>query len=308
MKRRYILAADVGGTTIECALFHMDGEILNRKTLMTSEVIQSDVAECIADEMRRRLMEHEVSMDEVCCIGLGVPGLVDTETGMVFKAPSLEWNHYPLGEKIERILGIPVVVGNDVNTGLLGEVEKGSLQNVKHAVFCMVGTSIGAGLLINNQVYEGSRFSAGEMGYMITEQNALNDGFTPARRGYGFLSTQSGGFGMSHKYEMKTGQQGVSTQELFLLANQGNLAASQVVEEAISHLSTALVNMTVLLNPEVILFGGGVGRQLQPFLEKIDQNLEKYVPFKPELRISSMGNRSVLYGAFSLCRRRLDRH
>jgi glucokinase len=304
VKKKYILAADVGGTTIECGLFNVDGELLNAKTLITSEVIPSDVAECLAQEMNRRMNVQGITMEEVCCIGLGVPGLVDTETGMVLKAPSFKWNRYPLGEKLNEILCIPVFVGNDVNTGLLGEVEKGNLQNVKHALYLMIGTSIGAGLLINGEVYAGSQFSAGEAGYMVTDKDVLPDGFTPARPGYGYLSTQAGGFGIAVKYKKVTGRS-VTTKQLFKLAEEGDFAAGKIMDDAVRHLTAAIINAAAILNPEVILLGGGVGSELTPYLSKIDENLEKYVPVKPELRISTMQNRSVLYGAFALCRKQL---
>jgi glucokinase len=305
LKKKYILAADVGGTTIECGLFNDNGELLNAKTLITSEVILSDVAECLAEEMKRRMNEQGITMEEVCCIGLGVPGLVDTRTGMILKAPSLKWNRYPLGEKMYEILGIPVFVGNDVNTGLLGEVEKESLQNVKHALYFMIGTSIGAGLLINGEVYAGSQFSAGEAGYMVTDKDILIDGFKPARPGYGFLSTQAGGFGIAVKYKEETGNS-VTTKQLFKLAEKGDQAAEKIIDDGVRHLTAAIINAAAILNPEVILLGGGVGSELTPYLRKIDENLEKYLPVKPELRISSMQNRSVLYGAFALCRKHLE--
>jgi glucokinase len=304
MKKQYIIAADVGGTTIDCGLFDINGELVNAKTLITSEVMLSDVAESLAEEMKMRMHEHGITMDEVCCIGLGVPGLVDTETGMVLKAPSLKWSRYPIGTKLAELLGVPVYVGNDVNTGLLGEVEKGSLQNVKNAVYLMIGTSIGAGLLINGEVYAGSQFSAGEVGYMVTDTDVLSEGFTPARPGYGYLSTQAGGFGIAFKYKEETGRS-VTTKHLFKLAGEGDGAAEKIIDEAVKHLTAAIINAAAILNPEVILLGGGVGSELTPYLNKIDENLEKYVPVKPELRISTMQNRSVLYGAYGLCRKRL---
>ncbi|MCM3718474.1 ROK family protein [Fictibacillus phosphorivorans] len=300
MKKRYLFAADVGGTTIECGLFSTDGELLNSKTLITSEVILSDVAECLAEEMKKRMSEQGITIEEVYGIGLGVPGLVDSETGMVLKAPSLKWNRYPLGEKLHQLLGIPVFVGNDVNTGLLGEVEKGSLQHVKHALYFMIGTSIGSGLLMNGEIYPGSQFSAGEVGYMITDHNVLEDGFVPARPGYGYLSTQAGGFGLAVKYEKETGKS-VTTKQLFKLAETGDQTARKIIDHALRHLTASFINAAVILNPEVILLGGGVGNELAPYLHQIDENLEKYLPVKPELRISTMQNRSVLYGAYALC-------
>jgi glucokinase len=300
LKKKYILAADVGGTSIECGLFNAEGKLLNSKTLITSEVILSDVAECLAEEMKRRMNEQGIAMEEVCCIGLGVPGIVDIRTGTVLKAPSLKWIRYPLGEKLHDILRIPVFVSNDVNTGLLGEVEKGSLQNVKHALYFMIGTSIGAGVLINGEVYAGSKFSAGEVGYMVTDKDVLIDDFTPARPGYGYLSTQAGGFGIAHKYKEETGNS-VATKQLFKLAEEGDIVARKIIDEAVRHLTAAIINAAVILNPEVILLGGGVGSELAPYLSKIDENLEEYVPVKPELRISTMQNRSVLYGAYALC-------
>ncbi|MBH0173817.1 ROK family protein [Fictibacillus sp. 23RED33] len=302
--KKYILAVDVGGTCIECGLFDSSGYLLSTSMLHTMEVMQGDVAEYVADELMRKMDENAILCEEVYGLGIGVPGIVDAENGLVLKAPSLKWNHYPLKEKLQRLLEVPVYIGNDVNTGLLGEVEAGGLQHVQHAIYMMIGTSIGVGLLLNGEVYEGHRFSAGEAGYMITDQSVLRDGFQPARPGYGFLSSKAGGFGMAHEYEKTTGKP-VSAQELFSLVKKGNEAAINVVDQAVEHLTSSLINMTAILNPEVILLGGGVGRELSPYLEKIEGNLEKYVHHKPKLRISSMQNHSVLNGAFSLCRKQV---
>lgn len=301
MVKKYVLAVDIGGTSIECGLFDSSGNLLSTSMLHTMEVLQGDVAEYVADELRRKIDEKGILFAEIYGLGLGAPGIVDVKKGIVLKAPSLKWDHYPLKEKLQRLLDVPVYIGNDVNTGLLGEVEVGGLQHVRHAIYLMIGTSIGVGLLLNGEVYEGHQFSAGEAGYMITDQFVLRDGFQPARPGYGFLSSKAGGFGMAHEYEKKTGKL-VSAQELFSLVKKGDEAAINIVDEAVDHITSALINMTTILNPEVILLGGGVGRELSPYLEKIEGNLEKYVPHKSKLRISSMQNRSVLYGAFSLCR------
>ncbi|WNB92708.1 ROK family protein [Bacillus sp. NEB1478] len=305
MKKKYILAADVGGTKIECVLFNIDGELLNSKTFKTNEVIKFDVADCLAVEMKRIIQEQGIRLNEVSYVGLGVTGLVDSAAGVVLEAPSLNWENYPMQEKLQNLLGIPVCIGNDVNIGLLGEVEKGTLEGVNHAIYFMIGTSIGAGLFLNGEIYEGHSFSAGEVGYAITEKSVVSKGFRAARPGYGYLSTHAGGYGMAHKYAELMGLS-VSTEELFQLAKSDDPVAKSIIEEAVEHISTCLINLTVILNPEVILFSGGVGSQLKPFLEKINENLDKYVPFKPELNISSLGNHSVLYGAYSLCRKRLD--
>lgn len=304
MVKKYVLAVDIGGTSIECGLFDSSGNLFWTSMLHTMEVLQGDVAEYVADELRRKMDENEILCEEVYGLGIGVPGIVEVESGVVLKAPSLKWDHYPLKEKLQRLLQLPVYIGNDVNTGLLGEVEAGGLQHVQHAIYMMIGTSIGVALLLNGEVYEGHQFSAGEAGYMITDKSVLRDGFQPARPGYGFLSSKAGGFGMAHEYKKKTGKH-VSAQELFSLVEKEDEAAVNIVDEAVDHITSALINMTTILNPEVILLGGGVGRELSLYLGRIEGNLEKHVPYKPKLRISSMQNHSVLYGAFSLCQKQV---
>jgi glucokinase len=302
--KKYVLAVDIGGTSIECGLFDSTGNLISTSMLETMEVMQGDVAEYVADELRRKMDDNGILFEEVYGLGIGVPGIVEVASGVVLKAPSLKWNHYPLKEKLQRLLNVPVYIGNDVNTGLLGEVEAGGLQHVQHAIYMMIGTSIGVALLLNGEVYEGHQFSAGEAGYMITDKSVLRDGFQPARPGYGFLSSKAGGFGMAHEYEKKTGKS-VSAKELFSLVEKGNETAIHIVNEAVDYITSAVINITAILNPEVILLGGGVGRGLSPYLQKMDGNLEKFVPNKPKLVISSMQNRSVLYGAFSLCRKQV---
>jgi glucokinase len=307
MKRKYILAADVGGTTIECGLFDRDGRLLNSKKLLTKDVlIHSSLAEGLVEEMKRRIDEQGIQIADIDCVGLGVPGLIDAEVGMIIKAPSLNCHQYPLADRMKELLSVPVFVGNDVNTGLLGEMEMGGLQGIRHAVYFMVGTSIGAGLLLNGEVYKGGPYSAaGEVGHMVTDERVMRDGYAPARSGYGFLSTQAGGYGMAHKYITETGAVDVTAEGLFKLAESGDSVALRIIDESVSHIATSIVNIAVLFNPEVILLGGGVGTQLAPHLEKWNGMLEKYAPVRPELRISPMENQSVLYGAYALCRKRL---
>ncbi|MFC7373038.1 ROK family protein [Fictibacillus iocasae] len=302
MTKEYIIAVDIGGTNVEAALCRLDGEIVASDEFSTQDYVDTGLIEELSSRIQSILQQQNVSIDQVSSAGLGVPGVVNIVEGIVYSAPNLKWEHYHVKKALEEKLKIPVFVENDVNTGLLGEAVYGAAKGKRDVILIMVGTSIGAGLMLDGKLYRGSNFGAGEIGYMISDCDAADKGFTPVKEGYGFLSSKMGGYPIGKAYSDQSGKL-TKTDEVFQLAQQGDELAVSIIDESVLHLGMAITNMVSLLNPELVLIGGGVGKSAEKYLHKIDQMLKNNIPFPVELGISALADQSVLYGAAALCQK-----
>ncbi|MFC0187345.1 ROK family protein [Fictibacillus aquaticus] len=302
MEKDFIIAADIGGTNVETALCRLNGDMITSTEFSTQDHIKTGIVEELCRSVNKMLDEQGVSISQVACAGIGVPGLVNVNEGIVYNAPNLKWKNYHIKEAVERELNIPAYIENDVNAGLLGEAAFGAARGKKDVVLIMIGTSIGAGFMMDGKLYRGSSWGAGEIGYMISDYESADKGFTPIREEYGFLSSKMGGYAIAKLYSDRSGKN-VKTDEVFRLANNGDELAASIIKDGILHLGMAVTNIVSMLNPEVLLFGGGVSQNGGQFIQKIHEIVKNNVPFPVELGISSLGDQSVLYGAAALCQK-----
>ncbi len=215
----------------------------------------------------------------------------------------------PLGEYLRRELGRPVYMENDVNAILRGEVWKGALQGAQHAVCVTVGTGIGVGLLVNGQVYPGARGSAGEIGYWLI--GAL--GPIARSSGYGPLETFAAGPGIARRYVARLKARGGSSVVLDLAGGDmtritarlvaegavlGDPLALDVWRETAEVLGVALANLCCLMDPEVLVVGGGVSRAPRELLlDPVRRIVETLVPYPPRVVPSQLGEHAGILGA-----------
>lgn len=193
MGEKYYIGVDIGGTNVESALFTPDGAILASREFPTQDYVDSGVLEELVKQTREMAEEKNIPWASIAAAGIGAPGVIDPAKGIVFNAPNLKWKDYKLKQEAEALFGVPVYVDNDVNTGLLGEVYYGAAKGKENVLLFMIGTSIGAGMLVNGQIYRGAHWASGEVGHMISDPEAASGGFAPIREGYGFLSSKMGG-------------------------------------------------------------------------------------------------------------------
>lgn len=164
-----VIGVDLGGTKILAAVIDGDGRILGRAKKRTrAELGPSEVISRIARTIRQASMEANVPLAQVVAVGIGAPGPLDPETGVIHHAPNLPgWRSIPLGRQLSEILGIPTYVENDVNAGTLGEYVMGAGRGSTDMVGIFVGTGIGGGLIVDGKLRLGARHAAGELGHMV---------------------------------------------------------------------------------------------------------------------------------------------
>ncbi|OIK10686.1 sugar kinase [Bacillus sp. MUM 13] len=311
-KAMFILGTDIGGTKVHTILSDLNGSIIGEKSFHTAEFLKSGLLEKIAEDVDSMLMDKNINRDSILGLGAGVPGITDSKRGIVLEAPSLDWVNYPFIEEAKRYFEFPVVVDNDVNAAALGEQWLGAARDKKNVLFIAVGTGIGSGIIINNQLYRGAFGAAGEMGYMVTDRQDVKRDFKPVFQHYGYLESVAGGKSIGeaftrsvrndpgHPLYMEALSSELTGEMAFLCAAKGDGTAKKVIGEATEHLAFGVINAASLLNPEIIILGGGVSKSSNQILPKLCEMVKQYLPGSLEIQTTKLGNHAGVLGAVSL--------
>jgi glucokinase len=311
-KCAYIIGTDIGGTKVKTVICDLGGNMICSSIFTTSQYLESGLLKQIHKEVSCMLQKHDIDINKILGMGAGVPGITETTSGVVIEAPSLNWVRYPFITEAKRYFPFPIYVDNDVNVTALGEQWLGNAKNKENVLFMAVGTGIGSGIIIHNQLYRGSSNAAGELGYMVTDKNDMKNEFKPIFHRYGYLESVAGGKAMGekitkciqqhpdHPYYEQANTKGLSGETAFTLAKSGDKIAIQVIDEAIEHLAYAIINAASLLNPEVIILGGGVLKSSDYILPRLRGIVNQYLPSSVELKISQLGGNAGVLGAVSL--------
>jgi glucokinase len=244
-------------------------------------------------------------MRKILHITAGAPGITNVDTGVVVSAPNLSgWNDVPLRTMIAKSMGVPAVVENDTNLAAIGEQWRGAAEDIENFIFVALGTGLGAGIFLRGRAYHGANWCAGEIGYM-----GLKDkGRQPLRvRSTGQLDRAIGGAGIEAEWRRLLRAQrktqanlvGLRATEIFDLAVDGHALAAQIVVYTARILADCLSDLSLALDPELIVLGGGIGchSALRAGTEKM---LNENEFSRPRILSSSLGTQAQLYGAISV--------
>ena len=254
MKKRYIVGVDLGGTNTKVGLIYRN-TVLKKEVLSTGDFFSpASLISALTDSITRILNVCSIRKAMLAGIGVGLPGPVDFLKGIVHYFPNIEgWHEVPLRRIMQKKTGLPVWVDNDANLMCLAESRAGAAKGKKNVVGVTLGTGVGGGILINGSLYRGCAFAAGEIGHMpINESGPLcNCG------GRACLERYIGNKRILEKAK-ECFKRDISLERLSLLAREGNLKARMIWREVAAHLGVALAQIANLLNPEIIVIGGGV--------------------------------------------------
>ena len=168
--RSNVVGVDMGGTKILSAVIDAEGNILSTAKLPTkADAGTSVVIDRITDSIQKAIAKSGVNEASIEAVGIGSPGPLDPETGVVIFAPNLGWRDVPLKAELEARIGIPTFVDNDVNVGTLGEHVFGAGQGVQNVVGIFVGTGIGGGIILQGELFHGASKTAGEIGHIVVK-------------------------------------------------------------------------------------------------------------------------------------------
>ncbi len=307
-----VIALDLGGTKLAAALFNENGDALFKATRSLNKKKGTEVGKLISQEANEMLNKAEKMNESVSAIGICVPGIAHAKTGKVW-APNIPgWDDYPLLEELNQSIHdkkIKIKIDSDRACYILGETWKGNARGCRDAIFLSVGTGIGAGILINNEVLRGSNDIAGAVGWMALDK-PFNKKYIPC----GDFEYNASGEGilkvvkemLSNANDSKSilkqlGPDELSTKAVFDGYESGDELSMKVIANAIEYWGMAVANLVSLFNPEKIIFGGGVFGPALKFLDLIYDEAKKWAqPIsirQVKLQGSSLGNDAGLYGA-----------
>ncbi len=294
----YVIGVDIGGTKVASGVTCLNGEVHAYREFSTSEYLQKDLFKRLQKDVASMLQDLQLSNQEILGMGIGVPGVTNVEHGIVLDAPSLKWKRYPVRKIASEYFSFPIYVENDVNTSVLGEQWLGAGKSLQNIIFIAVGTGIGSGMIINGKLFRGSNYSAGEMGYLVTDFHSAKS-YHPTYEGYGFLESVASGSSIGNKFSAIKNES-LTAKEAFTRWKKGDEAASDIIEKAVEHLGFGIANYVSLFDPDLVIIGGGVSESFEDYKHSIIEIVEHFTPQSCKIVPSTFGKESGIVGAAAL--------
>ncbi len=274
----FYAGVDLGGTKILTGIGDADGRIIARSRARTEvEKGEKRIVKNIVRTIHRALEKAELDRDKLSCLGIGSPGPLNISAGIVYETSNLPFKRFPIVEMLEDELELPVLLENDANAAALGEKMFGAGQKAEEMIYITISTGIGGGIISQGRILHGCCDGAGEIGHMIVNPGGPTCGF---KQHQGCLEAMSSGTAIIREARKKLVQQETDAFlgfngspgeltgfQVAQAARQGDEAAREIYEEMGFYLGIGVANLIDLLNPELIVFGGGVMKARDLFWE-----------------------------------------
>lgn len=291
----YCFGIDIGGTTVKCGLFQTNGELCEKWEIVTrTEENGKEILPDVAKAILGKMAEKQIGKDQVSGVGIGVPGPVIREREVAV-AVNLHWGYTMLADELESLLGgIPVKVGNDANVAALGEMWKGGGEGTKNLIMATLGTGVGGGIIVDGKIITGSHGAGGEIGHACVDPaetescNCGNKGCLEQ------MASATGIVRLGNKILSESQENTVlekdtlSAKTIFDAYKEGDAVAAKIVDKFAGYLGNALAIFACVVDPEVIVIGGGVSKAGQPLIDAI----EKY--FRRDAFVTCKDRKSVV--------------
>ncbi len=319
-----MVGVDMGGTSIKALVVDGGNRVLAAAKTSTLAHRPAEAVRDIADLVREAVADAGLTLSQIAGVGIGAPGAVDPEKGIVHKAPNLGWKGVRLGPGLRKLLRVPALVDNDVNVGTVGEHALGSGEGAREMVGIFVGTGIGAGVILDGKLYYGYRGSAGEVGHTILQYDGPRCGC--GRRGCAEALASRTAMERDVRSAIKAGRASLVPQ-IMKERNRARMTSAviaralkkrdpvmrEVMKRAQFYLGLLIANVVNILDPERVVIGGGIAARLgeeyvaamrptayEHFLNQDGAHRIKILPGR-------LGDDAGVLGAVVLARRRLGK-
>ena len=303
------IGIDLGGTTVKAALCTEDGTLLCKDSLPT----RTGNAAGLKADMKTLALSlcraHSCAVEDVTAIGIGVPGAVNGK-GVVNRCVNLGWGVFNIAEDLSKLTGFPVKAGNDANVAALGEYWKGGGKGCDNMLFVTLGTGVGGGIVVDGNLLHGAHGSGAEIGHLLLNRDET-------------LQCNCGKYGCVEQYCSATGVvrlaqrhlaatdapsslrslENMTCKDIFDAGKAGDKEALAILDQVYRYMGEFLGNVCSVVDPEVVVIGGGVSKAGQVLLDGIVPYFQKYVfhaASGARFALASLGNDAGAYGAFKL--------
>ena len=311
----YRLGIDLGGTNIVAGVVDENYNIVAKADCKTNVPRpESEVCDSMAEVAKAAVAKAGLSIEDIESIGIGVPGAVNPETGVIEYSANLFFHNWNVVEMMQERLGTKVIIENDANAAAYGEYLAGSAKGTKNAIAITIGTGVGAGIIIDGKIYSGSNFAGAEMGHMVI----VKDGKECAcgRKGcWEAYASASGLISLTKEAILKEKPDfsymlslcegnidNVSGRTAFDAMRAGDASGKAVVDEYLGYLACGLINAINIFQPDVLCIGGGVSNEGETLLAPLRSIIEaeRYTKHNPKQTLickASLGNDAGIIGS-----------
>lgn len=292
-----VIAVDVGGTMIKSMAVRRDGEVVLRERTPTGardgpDAVITRIAGCCAELAAKA---SAATGEPPAALSLAVPGVVDEATGIARFAANIGWRDIPLAELFRERLGLPVALVHDVRSAGLAERALGAGRLSRDFLLVQIGTGIAGALVLAGQPYGGAHGLGGELGHVTIDPAGEACGCG----GRGCLETIASAAAIARRYRHRQGGPAITAAEVAERAAAGEPAAGRVWDEAVAALAAALAWYQGVLDPDLVVLGGGLASAGPVLLGPLRRKLAAMLTFQrmPELAISPLGDEAACHGA-----------
>lgn len=307
---KYGFGVDLGGTTVKIAFFDETGKMISNWEIPTVTANHgSQILPDIAASIREYRERNDIADSDLLGLGIGVPGPVSAK-GIVNRCVNLGWGVFNISEELSRLTGLPVKAGNDANVAALGEYWKGGGQGYDNMVLATLGTGVGGGIVIEGQLLHGAHGAGAEIGHMVLNRNETAVCGCGKR---GCVEQYCSASGIVRLAKLKLEEvdeasslrslEKITCKDIFDAGKDGDTVALSILDQYYAYMGEFLANVCNVVNPEVVVLGGGVSKAGSVLLDGLRPYFHKYVfhaASNVEFALASLGNDAGAYGAFKL--------
>lgn len=310
----YYIGVDLGGTSIKAGLVDQSFNIVSMKSLPTRrERSAEEIIKDMASLCKTLIEEKGLTEKDISSIGIGCPGLASAKDGIILSSSNLNFENINVKEIMAKYIQLPVYVENDANCAAIGETVKGAAKGESEVVVLTFGTGIGGGLILNGNIYRGGFFGAGEVGHQVVRtelKHACGCGRKGCWEQYASASAlvrNAKKVAESHPESLLVKNapdqriDNINGKIIFEAAIAGDKVAIDVLDHYFDDMAVGIANMINILEPQMIVIGGGISAQKDYILKHLEPKIQKQMygglAMKTKISIAELGNDAGIIGA-----------
>jgi len=313
MDSKYYFGIDLGGTFIKAGVVDKNGNIIaDDKVETKSELGNIAVVDNICTLFNKVLLDSKISKDQIVGVGVGAPGLIDSDNGIAVISHNLKFNNFELAKVLSKKLNLPIKIANDANVATLAEAWYGAGKGYNNVVLVTLGTGVGGGAVVNGKLMLGTKGFGAEFGHTVVEYNGRL--CSCGRRGCLEAYCSATALIKQTKLAMKKNKQSKMWQigDINLVDGKTpfnfkdvDLTAKKVVDSYIDYLACGLTNIANVFRPNIILLGGGIANQKEGLYDSLNQKISQQIFGNENVETikivpASLKNKAGILGAAAL--------
>jgi len=310
----YYIGVDLGGTNIAVGIVSKEGKLLHTHSTKTErEKSHQDVIKNIVGACETLLESSDIQLDEIESIGVGLPGICDSEKGIIEYAPNINFRNVNIRQEMQSFFNKPIYIDNDANCAALGESISGSARDYNSSVTVTLGTGVGGGIIVDKKIVTGGFGGAGEIGHQIISAGGelCGCGNRGCFEAYASATALIRDARIATVRNRDTKMLELANNDINLInpkiifdaANSGDKVAKEVVKNYLCFLSIGLANLINILQPDIIVLGGGISKQEESLISPLKDLVASYIlgnVLKTEITTARLGNDAGIIGAAML--------